>query len=243
MSKLFNLLIINFILSSTQVSYSQEWKNMKEYKKSTNQTELQEGCWLKKDRKKETEVWKQANLFNISSDSGYLNYKTICEKRDFYLWFDAERIEKGHEINMIGVVGLVAGQLSKFDSFFISKIVIHNKEVVWFGHEGSDKVLEFAFPLLRDVYFSKDLLKGQEAKAWDLQFEKREQCDVVEAVYNQLTDKAFRKLERIAKGKGIYNLAVKKEIKFEGELTKCNLRYEYAITKLMKYYIENKHKK
>jgi len=50
MSKLLNLTIIIFLLLNNQVASSQEWKNLKDYKKTTGQNVLQNGCWLKKDR-------------------------------------------------------------------------------------------------------------------------------------------------------------------------------------------------
>lgn len=233
------LIFLSLYFSSTIV-YSQEWRNLRSYQRITGQSTLQNGCWLKKDRKKDNGTWRTANVFNLSADRGDLKYKSIQEKRDFYDWFDEERVNQGHEINIIGVVAIVADQLSNFDKFFVRTLVIRSKEVVWFGHEGSDKVLAYAFPLLKEVYFSEELLKGEAAKEWDFEFEKNEQCIIVEAVYNQLSAKSIGKLERMAKGKGIYNLAVKKELKFKGEITNCKDRYKYAFTDLMNYYLENK---
>lgn len=240
MRKLLNLTIIILLLLNTQVAFSQEWKNLKDYKKITGQNTLQNGCWLKKDRNKNTETWKHANKYNLALDNGNLKYKTICQVRDFYLWFDDEREKLGHEINGVGVAALVAGQLSSFDNYFIRTFIVRNKEVIWFGNEGSKKVLEFAFPLLKEVYFSNNLLKEQEAKDWDIKNGKIEQCQIVETIYNQLSPKAIRKLERMAKGKGIYNLGVKNELKFEGDIRNCKSRYEHAFSKLNTYYLDKK---
>ena len=135
---------------------------------------------------------------------------------------------------------MVAGQLSNFDNYFIRTFIVRNKEVVWFGNEGSKKVLEFAFPLLKEVYFSKKILKGQEAKDWDIKNGKIEQCQIVEVIYNQLSPKAIRKLERMVKGKGIYNLGVRKELKFEGNIRDCKSRFEHAFSKLYRYYLDKK---
>lgn len=240
MSKLLNLTLLTSLLLCSQLGYTQEWKNLKDYKKSTGVNELQAGCWLTKDRTKNTETWKRANAFNLSLANGNLKYETISQKRDFYSWFDAERIKLGHEIKIIGVAAMVAGQLSKFENGFICAVIVRNKEVVWFANEGSTKVFEYAFPQMKEVYFSKHILKQQEAKDWDNKYEIAEQCEIVELVYNQLSDKATQKLERIAKGKGIYNLAVKKKLKFEGKITDCKARYEHAFTKLFPYYIDKK---
>ena len=61
MRKLRNVTIIIILLLITQVAFSQEWKNLKDYKTTTGQHVLQDGCWLKKDRKRNTETWEQAN--------------------------------------------------------------------------------------------------------------------------------------------------------------------------------------
>ncbi len=237
MSKIRNYKIIAFFLLFTQITFSQEWKNLKDYKNATGNNILQDGCWLKKDRKKNTETWKQANKYNLSIDDGNLKYKTIRQVRDFYLWFDVEREKLGHEIHTSGVAEIVAGQLSKLDNCFIRTFFVRNKEVVWFANEGTKKVLEFAFPLFREVYFSNEILKGQEAKDWDIKNWKTEQCQIVEPIYNQLSSKAIQKLERMAKGKCLFSLGVKKELKFEGDLRDCKSRYEHAFTNLNDYYI------
>ena len=240
MRKLHNLTIIIFLLLNTQIAFSQEWRNLKDYQKKTGQNVLQKGCWLKKDRKRNTETWKQVNKYNLSIDNGNLKYKTISQTRDFYLWFDEEREKLGHEINAVGVAAVVAGQLSYLDNYFIRTFFVRNKEVVWFGNEGSKKVLEFAFPLLKEVYFSNKILKEQEAKEWDIKNGKIEQCQIVEVILNQLSSKAIRKIERMVKGKGIYNLGVRNELKFEGDVRDCKTRYEHAFSKLYPYYLDKK---
>lgn len=237
------LYIVSFaFLLSTQVTFSQEWKNIRTYKKTTGIDTLQKGAWLKKDRRKNTDTWQHANAYNLSIENGNLNYKTIRQIRDFYLWFDAERKKQGHDIHTVGVVAIVAKQLSNFDSCFIRTFIVRNKEVVWFGNEGSKKVLAYAFPLLKKVYFSKDLIKGEDAKDWDLKYIKIEQCDIIEPIYKQLSAKAIKKLERIAKGKGIYTFGVKNQLKFKGDISNCKSRYGHALLKLYPYYLNNKHK-
>ena len=238
MRKSLNIVAIIIFFFNIQLTFSQEWKSLKKYKKAIGETVLKSGNWLKKDRKRNTETWQQANKFNLSLDNGNLKYKNICQTRDFYIWFDTERKKLGHEINAVGVAAVVAGQLSYFDNFFIRTFIVRNKEVIWFGNEGSKRVLAFAFPLIKEIYFSKNILKGQKAKDWDIKNGKIEQCKIVEPIYNQLSERAIRKLERIAKGKGIYNLGIKNEQKFEGDIRDCKLRYKHAFTKLYKHYLD-----
>ena len=240
MNELRKVIIIICILLNNPFSSAQEWRNIKEYKKTTGKNVLQNGCWLKKDRNKNTKTWKEANKYNLLIDNGNLKYKTISQIRDFYLWFDEERKKQGIEINTFGITSLVAGQLAYFDNYFIRTFIICNKEIIWFGNQGSKRVLAYFFPLIKEIYLSKKILKGKEAKKWDIENGKIEQCQIVEALYNQLSPKAIRKLERIAKGKGIYNLGVKNALKFEGDITDCKSRYEHAFYKLLTYYLNEK---
>lgn len=234
-----NLLITILLLFNDAFSFSQEWKNLNEYKKRTGQILLPPGNWCKKDRKRTTEVWNLANNYNLSVDTAYLKYKTIREKRDFYRWFDEERKKRGHEITIIGIAADVAGQLSRFDNFFVKTLLIRDKEIIWFTQEGSERVFQYAFPLLKDLYFSPNKLKQEEASVWDFNYVQKEQCEIVELVYAQVPVKSIEKLEYIAKGKGIYKLAVKKRLRFQGQITDCKARYDHALFKLLPYYLEN----
>ncbi|RLD27472.1 MAG: hypothetical protein DRI54_01035 [Bacteroidetes bacterium] len=225
----FTILSLFLILLNSNFVFSQEWKNYKTYKKETGYSILQDGNWLKKDRKKQKEVWQQANLFNLAEINGNLKYQTTSQIRDFYLWFDAERKRQGHEIVGVGVAAIVADQLSKLDNGFIRVFIVGNKEVEKFANEGSEIVFEFAFPLLKEVYFSKKLIKGEEAINWSLINGEIEQCQILEPLYNNLSPKAIKKLSKMAKGKGIYSLGVPKSLRYEGNIEDCQARFEHAI--------------
>ena len=220
--------ILLFLLNTNFV-FAQEWKNLRLYKKETGYLSLQDGCWLKKDRKKQTEIWETANLFNLSTKNGYLKYQTISQMRDFYLWFDFERKKEGHEIVGVGVAAVVADQLSKLDNGFIRFFVVRNQEVVKFVNEGSDLVFEFAFPLLKEVYYSKKIIKGEDAKKWSLKNGKIEQCQILEPLYENLSPKALNKLTRMAEGKGLYSLGVPKNLRYVGNIEDCQTRFDHAI--------------
>ena len=233
-----NFIIITTLLISlsTNITFSQEWNNLRSYKKETGDTSLQDGFWLKKDRKKQTEIWQQANLFNLQAINGNRKYQTISQIRDFYLWFDIERKKEGHEIVGVGVAAIVADQLSKLNNCFIRIFIVRNKEVVKFANEGSELVFEFAFPLLKEVYFSNKIIKGEDAVNWSLKNGKIEQCQILEPLYKALSPKALDKLNKMAKGKGIYNLGVPKSLRYVGNIEDCNTRFEHAIIKVLPYY-------
>ena len=217
------------LLFNTNIVVSQEWKNLKTYQKETGKQNLEEGCWLKKDRLKHNQTWNDANLFNLSTDNGNSKYKTIQQIRDFYIWFDQETEKQGHEIKWIKTAGFVAGELSKVECFFIRSFIIRNKEVINFANEGSKEVFAFAFPQLKEVYFSNNFIKGTAAKNWDSIYGTKEQCVILEPLYQRLSSKALCKLDRITKGKGIFSFAISKNNRFKGDIKDCKSRFEYGM--------------
>ncbi|WP_141107239.1 hypothetical protein [Lutibacter flavus] len=229
-----NKSIIILILLSITSCFSQEWKNLKAYQNETGNTVLKDGCWLKKDRKKQTIIWKNANVFNLINNE-FKKYKTIDQIRDFYLFTQQEISLKGHEVNWIHAASTIATRFSIIEKDFIRIFIIRNKEVIKFTDEGSKEVFEFSFPKLKELYFSKEILKGSIADTWDQKQAKKEQCIILEPIYKKLSKKALKKLERMAKGKGIFSLGVSKKIRFEGEIHDCNSRYNYTINKLIPY--------
>lgn len=226
------LLCTLLFLLNTNIVVSQEWKNLKSYQKETGSTLLKDGCWLKKDRKQNNMAWNNANLFNLSIENGDLKYNKISQIRDFYVWFDQEIEKKGHEIKWIKTAGFVAGKLSKVECGFIRSFIIRNKEVVNFVNEGSKKVFTFAFPQLKEVYFSTEILKESAAKNWDSVYGTKEQCVILEPFYQKLSTKALCRLDQIAKGKGIFSFAISKKWRFKGNIQDCETRFEYGMNTL-----------
>jgi len=235
-----SIVVTTLLISlNTSFVFSQEWKNLTTYQKKTGNSRLQDGCWLKKDRKRKNEVWNQANKFNLSKENANRKYKTIRQIRDFYLWFDLERKKQGHEIKWIGIAGIAAGQLSKLDVGLIRLFIVRNKEVVKFANDGSEQVFEFAFPLLHKVYFSNELIKGEDAVNWSLKYAKIEQCEILTPLYKNLSPRALHKLSRMAKGKGIFKLGVPKILRFEGSIEDCETRIDHASNKMLSYYLKS----
>ena len=239
MKELLIIIFSTLFVFQTTILASQEWKNLKTYQRETENADLLDGCWLKKDRIRNTEVWKQANLYNLSLKNGFTKYNSIAEIRDFYLFFDEERKKLGHEIKWIGISAIVADQLAKIEIGFIRVFIVRNREVVKFAREGSEKVLNFTFPLLQEIYFSSEKISGDEARKWDEIYGMMEQCVVLDPMFNSLSENALIKLERMMKGKGIYNLGVPKELKFIGEIEDCKARFDHGIKRIPSYYDHN----
>ncbi|PCI35437.1 MAG: hypothetical protein COB60_02725 [Flavobacteriaceae bacterium] len=219
---------------------AQEYRSLKYYQKQTGATILQEGTWLRKDRRKNNKRWKAANLFNLSSKKGVQNYQTVGQICDFYQWFDSERIRQGRHFKSAGIAGVAARQLSKVDNGFICFFIVRNSEVVRFVNEGSKQVFAFAFPLMKDRYFSKEIMPLSEAVLWDQNNGIQEQCHVLEPLYLKLSPKAFHRLEKMAKGKGIFKFGVPKRVRFTGDLFNCEHRFNHGATKLLEEYINKR---
>lgn len=225
--------ILIFLFSNTQ---AQEWKNIRQFRKRTGKLELDSGAWLKQDRKKNSKTWQAANLYNLKQEGGYTQYKNIRQIRDFYKWFDAERKKIGHETTMAGVAAIVANQLSYLENWFIRKLIVNDKYIIHFGQQGSHDVIRYFFPYFRELIMTTQPIRGEAAKQWDYEKAKEEQCNIVEKIYLQTPPKSVKKLQRMAKGKGIFRFGVPSCLKYEGEILDCKARYEHAFLKLRTYY-------
>lgn len=227
------IILITLLFSGQGFRLSaQEYKTLHAYQKETGNKGLQPGCWLKKDRKDHTKVFHDANVYNLTQENGSTKYKTLTEMCDFYLWFDRERKKQGHEIKWIGIAQIVATQLSNIDIGIVRVLIVRDEGVVAFAQEGCEKVLAYAFPKLKEVYFSKTPITGKAAEAWDTAYGMGEQCEILEPVYKKLSDKTICKLDRMAKGKGLYVFAVPKRLRFQGSIEDCRKRFEHGRDRL-----------
>lgn len=231
-------ILLVYFFCSNFCCYAQEWKSLKVYKKETDQDNLANGNWLKKDRKRNTRVWQAANAFNISNKQANLKYTNIHQIRDFYRWFDEDRKEKKHETNWVGIAAIAADNLSKLDNVFVKIFVTNNKEIQAFAKNGSRKVFDFAIPELKKIYGLENPIVGNEAEKWDYKYGKIEQCDILSSIYNNLSEKAINKLQKMAEGRGVYSLVIPKELRYKGNLKSCETRYEYSVSKLLKFYLK-----
>ena len=230
--------VVTLFCVFTIEGYSQEWRSLHDYQKQTGQEQLKEGNWLKKDRVHNTTNWVTANKFNVSAESANSKYTTIIQIRDFYKWFDKEIRLKGHEVNWVGIAAIAASNLAKLNNGWVKTFVVNDKELISFAEKGSHQVFEFAMPQLQQLYFSTKIIKGKEALDWDHKYGMIEQCEVLNQSYSELSEKATRKLQRMAEGKGIYCLGINHDLKFKGDSKDCKTRYEYSIDKLVPYYIK-----
>lgn len=228
------LLIFTFIISIAATA--QEWKNLKSYKKATGQTVLKQGNWLKKDRKRNTEQWQNANKFHLKQENGYDAYTTIQQRRDFYKWFDTWRKQKGHEFQWAGIAAIVSGQFANTENWFVATFVIRNADLLEFAQQGNQAVFNDVYSGLYNVYLLDSLITGEAAANLDNSYSYREQCVIIDKLYEQQDKKVVKKLSKMAKGKGIFRFVVPKSIRFQGDIANCEDRYRHGKDILPLYY-------
>ena len=224
----FNLILFLIFIDGSAA----EWKSLKEYKQETGDTILTSQDWLTKDRLRNTNVWQQANSFNLTNNL-FLEYQTIAERRDFYKWFALSIEEKGHKVVWPRMAHFISSKLS-LTSRFPYNIVV-KKNVVLSSKNGSEKVFNSAFKSLKKLYLQDKILSKEESKIWDNNLLYKEQYVWIVAIYKEMDAKTLKRLERIAKGNFFYGLVVPKKIRFKGDLTSPKDRYTYATETLRKH--------
>lgn len=234
------IFLLFFVFTISTSIFAQEWKNLKAYQKSTGQETLAKGHWLKKDRKRNTQQWQNANLYHLEREKGYEAYTTIKQRRDFYKWFDEWQTQQGHELQWVGAAYIVAGQFANTETWFVRTFVIRNVDILNFAQQGNQAILNDVYPELQKIYQSDILLTGEAATKWDSEYGYREQCVIIESFYEQQDEKVIQKLDKMATGKGIFRFVVPKSIRFQGDITNCEDRYKHGKEVLPLYYQQHK---
>ena len=120
--------------------------------------------------------------------------------------------------------------IKAFPFNFFTKKPIKN-----YTYKGSENVFNSAFSDLKMLYFSKTIIKGKAALQWDKEILYKEQYLWIDAIYQTMDAKSLKTIARMAKGKGFYGLMVAKSIRFQGDISKPEERYNYALKTLRDY--------
>lgn len=219
-------LIFLFIFTSSISSFSKEWNNLKQFQKETKLEKLTAKDWLCVDRKKNTLIWQQANIYNLKNNLPE-EYLTIKQRRDFYKWYYSVIEKQGHEVVWPKMAYFISSKLRLVKAFpytFFTK-----KSIKRYSYQGSETVFNNAFSEMKQLYFSKLILKGNEALQWDESILYKEQHKWIESIYISMDANSLKTIERMAKGNGFYSIMLAKEIRFQGDISRANDRYDYAI--------------
>ncbi|MDX1278533.1 Insecticidal toxin complex protein [Oceanihabitans sediminis] len=216
-------------------SFSKEWKSLQHYQKETNQITLAERDWLSSDRKQNTKVWQQANIYNLQNNLPE-EYTSIKQRRDFYKWYYSSLEKKGHEVVWPKMAHFIANKLKLIKSFPFNFFT--DKKVKAYAKQGNKTVFDAAFTKMKELYFSTEILQGKEALQWDDNIIHLEQEKWLYPIYETINERSKITIERMAKGKGFYSLMVPREIRFKGDISNARTRYEYALN-ILRSYCEN----
>jgi hypothetical protein len=89
------------------------------------------------------------------------------------------------------------------------------------------------------VYFSNKILRGEDAVNWSLEFAKIEQCQILQPLYDNLSLAALDRLNKMAKGEGIFNLVVPASLKYVGPIEDCEKRIAHVKNKMFAFYLRS----
>ncbi|MEZ4792495.1 MAG: Insecticidal toxin complex protein [Gelidibacter sp.] len=225
------LMFLGLLLLSSN-GMAKEWNCLKAYQKETNRTTLRPQDWLKRDRLRNTLTWQNANAYNLTNNKPG-EYQTIKQRKDFFEWLDSELKAKGHEVVWPSMASFISNKLRLLECFPYRMLT--NRKMKEYAKAGSDAVFINSFGALNNLYQSEPILKGENAVQWDKDILHEEQYEWVEEVYQTMDARSIEHIERIAKGKSFYSMFVPKEIRFEGDISKAEDRYDYALHKLREY--------
>jgi len=222
-------LLIFFISTSL---YSKEWKNFKVFQKETHLKILSPADWLKSDRINCTIVWQQANKSNLENNRPK-EYNNLAQRRDFYNWLYLEAIRQGHEVVWFKMVHYISKKLQVMETFPYT--IFANKKLMEYAYRCSEIIFNNAFYEINHLFKLEQPLKENEALQWDKEILHKEQYIWADSIINTIDLKTEQKIERILQGKFLYSLLVPKEIRFTGNLSNKEDRYNYALNKLRSY--------
>ncbi|MBU2952087.1 Insecticidal toxin complex protein [Tamlana agarivorans] len=206
--------------------HAKEWKSLNAFEKVNGKRELRATDWLKSDRRRNTQVWQNANIYNLQHNY-FLEYETIKERRDFYKWFFSKMEARHCEVVWPKMAYYISNKLRLVNAFPFS--VFTTKSVKSYAYQGSETVFNHAFKTLKALYLSEDVLKSNAAMQWDESIIHKEQYIWLKGIYEGIDDKGLRTIERMAKGKGFYCVLVPKKIRFKSDISVTKNRYDYAL--------------
>ena len=216
---------------------AKEWRSLRYYQKTTKLHLLSASDWLKKDRKRNTNVWQNANRYNLKNNLPE-DYTTIKQRRDFYAWYYFEITNAGHQVVWPSMAHFITSKLRLLCAFPLS--IFTSKDVKEYALKGSEDVFNQSFIRLNNLLQNPKILTDTKAKKWDEIVVHLEQFVWLEAIYKYMPDSSLKTIESMAKGKFLYSIAVPKDVKFVGSIKSAMDRYEYAIN-ILKPYCETQH--
>jgi hypothetical protein len=229
--------IIVLVFGFSNCLQAKEWKNLKQYQISTQKEQLSSSDWLASDRKQNTLVWQYANIYNLNNNNPQ-EYQSIIQRRDFYYWIKTNIKAKGHEVIWQEMAYYISLKLRLLNT--VPYCVFISKNVKNYARQANEVIFNNAFERLKMLYFSEEILKKEAAEQWDKMMLLDEQHIWVESIYRVLDQKSIKQIDRIVKRKFLYALVIPKAMRFDGDISSPEERYNYALN-TFKPYFKNHH--
>jgi len=224
---IFILLVLSFKLGAKEFNSFENY--LKEVPNAVH--DGKDGNWLKIDRKKNTEVWNQANKINIKKIEGYLEYLDIDQRCSFYKWFEHKTDSLGFETRWAGAAKTTTSKLKKLLSPIALISGNSNKEIETFINMGNGIIFDDIWKDLHLLYAQRPL-KGADAETWDGHLLLKEQ-NLIDPYYKKLSSVSLKKLQKALR-KETALAKIISGYEFEGNLLCIKDRWLYGM-KMMHY--------
>ncbi len=155
---------------------------------------MSKGDWLQQDREKNTQRWRNANLYNLEHQRNQ-EYTNPTERAAFYLWFYNHVSKKGFEVRWPLAAYIVASGAAQ-----ISESGIPPNDVQAATRQGNQVIFDDVFPKL-DELRRGSVLRGIQAHQWDAQTLSEEQ-NLVQSMYADVSGEVLARFESYAKKGG-----------------------------------------
>nr|WP_294931141.1 RHS repeat-associated core domain-containing protein [uncultured Flavobacterium sp.] len=206
--------------------------------------EMGKGDWRVDDRINGSDVWKNANSYNLQQEKGYNEYTSIEQRTEFYKWFQNSTESKGYDTKWAGAAFVIAAQMSNIHSMASSLIKDDvETDVKAFAEAGNKAIFNDVFPKLKKLY-NGPVLKGDSAYKWDSTTLHNEQFNVVGPIYKQQRPEVLNELSYMAKGQNtyffprVYSLGVPIKLRFnpKGNIRDPRERFAHGMNVAVPYW-------
>ena len=206
--------------------------------------EMGKGDWKVDDRINGSDVWKNANSYNLQQEKGYNEYSSIEQRTEFYKWFQNSTESRGYDTKWAGAAFVIAAQMSNIHS--IASSAIKNDvetDVKAFAEAGNKAIFNDVFSKLKKLY-NGPVLKGEAADKWDSTTLHNEQFNVVGPIYKQQRPEVLNELSYMAKGQNtyffprVYSLGVPIKLRFnpKGNIRDPRERFAHGMNVAVPYW-------
>jgi RHS repeat-associated protein len=219
--------------------FLKEYPNAAAYYKENPNGKLDgsDGHWLATDRLSNNSIFATANMYNLQHNL-FDEYKTIEQRTAFYGWMQKTLESKGFDTKWAGAAYVIANQMAIVETGGPLGSLFVSDEVAKFAQDGNKAIFNDVFPKLRAL-LNGSVLTGAKALQWDKRTLYAEQFKTVEPIYRMQSKETLTTLQKMATQTGQYSIMNPDELKFTGDVTNPNHRYNHGMNVAVPFWIKN----